>query len=338
MYVSARGQKTSVVKKVVSLLKTDNDSAYVEDYTTDFTTRLYVSRKYTYYNLANRQKENLRYRPNTNINPGLGFSYRFLTVNLGFKLPAFNNDDDKYGKTKVLDLQAYLYLRKLIIGFYGQSHKGYYVSGPDGWPKGFASGKPITMRPDLRTMDLGLDVQYVFNDKRFSYRAAYLQNEIQKKSAGSFLAGGEVFAFKVDGDSAIIPLNMVKPDFFNGENFYRSTVLSAAANVGYAHTFVYKEHFFLLLSLTGGAGINYTSMFQENGRIIREGGWQLNNMVRIALGYNSNRYFAGIHYVDMITRSETPLNGSYQQFGTGNLRVSVARRFNTNNKKALLLF
>ncbi|MBE9517967.1 MAG: DUF4421 family protein [Bacteroidetes bacterium] len=38
---------------------------------------------------------------------------------------------------------------------------------------------------DLRTNIIGLNVQYLFNSERYSYKASFLQNEFQKRSAGS---------------------------------------------------------------------------------------------------------------------------------------------------------
>ncbi|SIO55910.1 DUF4421 domain-containing protein [Chitinophaga niabensis] len=310
-------------QRLKRLLQTENDSAYIEDHTEDLTVRVFGSRKYTYYDIVDKRlKEEVLYRPNTSNNIGFGFNYKFIGINIGFKLPFINNDDDQYGKTKYLDLQSHLYLRKLVIDFYGQYYKGYYLAN-----RRFNS-QALSLRPDMYNTDLGLNVQYIFNDKKFSYRAAYLQNEYQKKSAGSFIVGGEVFAWKMKGDSALIPSNLGIEGFFDNEPFHRTSSVSMAANVGYAHTFVIKKYFFVTASLTGSAGVNQTVLNYLDGRNKRrEFGWQLNNTVRFSAGYNSSKYFAGIHYVDMVTRSESPVNRTYQTFGTGNFRVSVARRF-----------
>lgn len=305
------------------LLRTENDSAYIEDHTEDLTVRLYGSRKYTYYDIVDKRlKEEVLYRPNTSNNLGVGFNYKFIGINLGFKLPFINNDDDKYGKTKYLDLQAHMYLRKLVVDFYGQYYKGYFLAN-----RRFDS-QVITLRPDMYNTDIGLNVQYIFNDKRFSYRAAYLQNDYQKKSAGSLIVGGEVFAWKMKGDSSLIPSRLGIEGFFDNETFNKTSSVSMAANIGYAYTLVIKKHFFITASLTGSAGVNRTTLNYLDGRSKRsEFGWQLNNTVRLSGGYNSSKYFVGVHYVDLVTRSESPVHRAYQTFGTGNLRFSVVKRF-----------
>ncbi|NTV83185.1 MAG: DUF4421 domain-containing protein, partial [Bacteroidales bacterium] len=46
---------------------------------------------------------------------------------------------------------------------------------------------PYDIRGDIRTWMAGLDLYDIFNSARFSCRAAVLQNEWQKKSAGEIV-------------------------------------------------------------------------------------------------------------------------------------------------------
>ncbi|ASZ11644.1 DUF4421 domain-containing protein [Chitinophaga pendula] len=321
-------QRESFVKRVQQWLQTENDSNYIEDHTEDLTIRLFGSRKYTYYDIVHRRrKDEILYRPNSNFNVGVGVNYKFIGVNLGFNLPFINRDRDKYGNTKYLDLQSHLYLRKLVIDFYGQYYKGYYVANPKGTLADYVPSDGFPQRPDLYNLNLGLTAQYIFNHKRFSYRAAYLQNEYQKKSAGSFLLGGDIFGIRIKGDSSFIPYNLSKPDFLKGVHYDRTGIFSLAANLGYAYTFVYKQHFFVTLSLSGGLGGNYTTLRFDDGSKKGGVGLQVNRTIRASIGYNSSKYFAGIHYVDIVTNSEMPIPLGMQAFGTGNFRVSLVRRF-----------
>ncbi|PSL46759.1 uncharacterized protein DUF4421 [Chitinophaga niastensis] len=315
--------------KLMKWLKTENDTTYIEDHTEDITFRLYGSKKYTKYDIADtKQKRHILYRPNTPFNLGFGVNYRFIGVNLGFNLPFVNQHNDKYGKTTYLDLQTHIYLRKLVVDFYGQSYKGYYIANPKAvFGNDYAALNPYPMRPDIENLNLGLNVQYIFNDKKFSYRAPNLQNEYQKKSAGSFIVGAEIFFAKIEGDSSLVPANIIDTTFLRDEHYYRSGIASIAANFGYAYTYVFKKHFFVSLSFTGGLGANQTRLFFENGHVSHNVGLQFSNTIRGSIGYNSSRYFAGIHYVGMTTRSKMPIPGTYQTFGTGNFRVSLVRRF-----------
>lgn len=345
LYFSALGQAQDIslpqnthpaVEKAIRWLQTDNDSSYIEDHTKDITFRIFGSRKYNYYDIVDRKRnQEVLYRPNTPFDIGFGVNYKFLGINLAFNLP-FINKEDKYGKTRGLDLQSHFYARKMVIDFYGQFYNGYYISSSKGLLNGLNALTPDTkvpIRPDIHNLTLGLGVQYVFNDSKFSYRAAYLQNDYQKKSAGSFLVGAELFGVRMKGDSSIIPGKLAKEDFFNNQRFDRTGIVSLAASAGYAYTFVYKRHFFLTLSLTGSIGTNYTSLsLTRTDNKIGKFGLQLNNTERISIGYNSKRYFAGIHYMNFTTRSNSPVPNTYQRIGAGDLRISIARRFKLKKK------
>lgn len=320
--------RVATAQKILQLLQVNNDSSYIEDHTDKLTLRLFGSRKYTYYDMADRGlKERVRYRPNMANNIGVGAAYKFINLNFAFNLPFINDDDDTYGNTKFLDLQAHLYLRKLVVDFYGQYYKGYYEALPEKRISNALTRPPVSFRPDIFNTDLGLHVQYIFNDERFSYRAAFMQNEYQKKSAGSFLAGGEIFTWQLRGDSALIPASLNVPGFLGDDPFKATYTVGFAANAGYAYTLVLAKYFFVTASVSAGAGLNHTRLRYSDGRSSTTGwGWQFNNTVRLAAGYNSSRYFIGLHYIDMITRSNAPLPRAHQVFGTGNLRFSIARR------------
>jgi len=341
-------QKTSLFKKATKWLEAENDSNYIEEHTKDITFRLFGSRKYNNYDIVDngivdgsitdngivntKNSKEVLYRPNTPFNVGVGFNYRFIGINVAFNLPFINKERAEYGQTKMLDLQTHLYTRKLVVDFYGQLYDGYYIANTrrlitNIGPSLGTSGNVEMIRPDARNLNVGLNVQYVFNAKRFSYRAAYLQNDYQKKSAGSFLVGGEIFGMRMKADSGLIPSYIEKTGFFNDVNFYRTRVISAAANAGYAHTFVYKRHWFATLSISGSLGLNHTVMNRINEESLKKVGIQFNDNIRISLGYNSPRYFAGIHYVDITTRSQSPVPETYQTMAAGNFRISFVRRF-----------
>lgn len=314
-------------------LTTDNDSNYIEDHTKDITFRFFGTRKYNSYDIVDRKRNlDVLYRPNTPLNIGFGMNYKFIGINLAFNLP-FINKEYKYGRTRGLDLQTHVYARKIVVDFYGQFYKGYYISNSKGLLDIFTPEGKLPIRPDIHNLTLGLGVQYVFNDGRFSYRAAYLQNDYQKKSAGSLIIGAEIFGVRMKGDSSIIPSNLSKNDFFNNQHFDRTGIMSAAVNAGYAYTFVYNKHFFLTFSLTGSIGSNYTSLsLTPSDTKLSKVGLQLNNTERISIGYNSSRYFAGIHYVNITMRSTSPVPDTYQRIGAGDFRLSIARRFKLKKK------
>jgi hypothetical protein len=303
------------------------DTAYVRDFTHDLTARLYFSRKYTRYGIRDyRQNQEIRYRPNDRLNFGVGLNYYFLGLNIGVNMPLVNDDDDRYGNTKYLDAQSHIYLSWLAADLYLQYYQGYYLANPQQWTENWDRSIPFPQRGDLRTVSTGLNVHYIFNHRRFSYRAAFLQNEWQKKSAGSFLLGGECYLIDVRADSSLT-LPAAGIPFLDGVQFRKSVQYSLGANTGYAHTFVYKTNYFLTLSLVAGIGVGATSLVPESGEDLIKSALRLSTTARLAVGYNSRRYYAGISVVNLSLRSQMPVRRSSTNFDTGNIRVNFCRRF-----------
>lgn len=168
-------------------LVAQHDSSYYRSYPGQVTSRFYFSQKYTSLRLRNK-KENytLNYVPNTNLTMGIGATYKWATLNLAYGFEFLNPDSHK-GKTRYLDLQFHGYGDKIVIDLLGQFYKGFYL-----YPKGRGTDlDQFYKRPDLTVNLIGATAQYVFNNKRFSFRSSVFQSEWQRKSAGTILAGFE---------------------------------------------------------------------------------------------------------------------------------------------------
>src|SRR5688572_6935421 len=223
------------------------DTTFYDDYTSQITARFYFSQKYNSLLLDNDDSQlDLTYRPNTTFNMGIGASYDWFTLNLAYGF-GFLNQDEERGETEYLDLQAHFYGQKVNIDLFGEFYDGYYLI-----PK----GKGVThdsfyLRPDIKVTNLGANLQYIFNHQKFSFRAAQLQNQRQKKSAGSLLLGAEFYFGIIRADSSIYP-SLVAQDSLRHD---QADFFEFGPNVGYAYTLVFLKNFYLTASL--GANIDY---------------------------------------------------------------------------------
>jgi hypothetical protein len=220
-----------------------------------------------------------------------------------------------------------------VIDFYGQFYNGYYLANGSDVLSYQPNIPTYPVRPDIHTNDVGLVFQYILNHEKFSYRAAYVQNEYQKKSAGSFIIGAAAYHIGIKGDSSLIPAGIVNPGFFDNNPFNATSITSLSVNGGYAYTLVIKKHFFVMASLLGGTGLNYsvlstTSDDEKNAKLKPE----FNLTSRFAVGYNSNTYFIGVHYVGLITENSAPVARTWQEVNAGNFRVSFVKRFKLKRK------
>ncbi len=320
-------------KNGLSWLNVKNDKRYIADHTKDLTVRIFSNSKFSRFVVGhNGYSERLPYATNDNLNIGAGFNWRFIGLNFGVKMPFVNSDNAKFGKTKGFDLQSFLYFRKLQIDLYAQSYAGLYVSRRKSTERD-ERDDTYPYRPDMKTRHFGINAQYIFNNRRFSYRAAFVQNEFQKKSAGSFIFGGGLYHFRAKGDSAIIPSNIAFPATFWDDRYNKTAVTALFVNAGYAYTLVVKKNFFATASFSVGPGLNYTS--RRNEVIDDEYGgldYQLNGTLRVAAGYNSPKYFVGVQYMRLTNKNGIPEPAAWQQFETGSFRVTIAKRFKLNRK------
>lgn len=308
-----------VVAQSLSAQKQDQfDSTFYQTYPRHITGRVFFSQKYTRLTLDGPGGSELRYVPNNPFAVGVGVSYGIATLNLGVGLPGFTDKDEK-GKTKSLDLQSHIYARKWVVDLYGQFYKGYYLA-----PKGkAATADNYYIRPDMRVQMFGASAYHIFNSDRFSYRAAFLQNEWQKKSAGSFLLGGEIYGGSVKSDSALGPSTI--PNDFSSKGLSRVNFLEFGVGAGYTHTFVYRQNWFVTGSATVNADLGFTRETVSAGKE-KQTSLSPNLTVRAVAGYNSAKWIATVSWVE----NQMNFNGSNDReylIRTGNFRVTVAKRF-----------
>lgn len=303
-----------------------HDSAYVVSYARFLTTRFYFSKKYTRLDVIDSNVGNaLRYWPNSTVNMGVGATYGPFTLNLAYGF-RFMNPDRGRGDTRWLDLQSRLYGRKYIVDLYGQFYNGLFLRNTSSVVAGQSGvDDAYYVREDLYLQQIGLGAMYVFNNERFSYRASFVQNEWQRKSAGSLLLGLEVYHGLASADSAIVPGLIKLEGMFDSFEVNRMVFFELGPSLGYAHTFVWKQHWFFTAHASGNAGFGWISEYDPNG-LSRHFGVFPNLLLRAVVGYNSPRWFLGISAIDNSLRLRSSSPGVRWMVGTGNLRLTLAHR------------
>ena len=299
------------------------DTSYYTPYHSQITGRLYLSKKATSLSFKNVVGNNdLNYKPNSSLNLGIGATYRLITINIayGFSFLNFLNPDQQLGKTKYLDLQSHLYGRKIIIDGFGQFYKGFYLS-PKG--SGTSDGSYYT-REDLRINKIGLSMQYVINNKKFSYRAAFLQNEWQKKSAGAILVGFESYTGNVKADSSIVPKQLDTASA--SKNIRELIYYKTGPNLGCAYTFVFKKHLFLTGSAAGNLGFGNNTIVSDQGRA-QNFGLSTSLFLRVFAGYNSEHFAVSAIYTSNNVGINSGDIASRILFNTSNIRLNLVYRF-----------
>jgi hypothetical protein len=313
------------VGKVLNTETLKYDTTFIQTFPEFITGRFYLSQKFT--NLEffdDSQNRNIYYDPNTTLNLGIGATVNGFTLNLAYGFDFLNPDVGK-GKTKYLDLQSYTYTRHSVIDFYGQFYNGLYLDNTSDIIPEWED--PFYVRPDMRLRLFGLSYLYLFNGEKFSYAAPFVHNEVQKKSAGSFLLGGEVALVYADSDSSLIS-TLVDEDLFVPLRGIREVAFfDFGPKGGYSHTFVFAKYMFLTLSLNVRLGIGPTRYTYDDGT--EEAEWLLNPSAdfRFGFGYNSPEWYLGLTAVSSTFQNAVNEADNGMVFGVGNVRLNYVRRF-----------
>lgn len=152
-------------------------------------------------------------------------------------------------------------------------------------------GHPIHMEmAGMRMKNIGADLYFYINNKRYSRAAAYSFSKIQKKSAGSIIVGLQYTNLDLNIDLSTLP-SALKPMLPDIPQTYRFHYSDYAFIVGYGYNFALGKNF--LLNLTGTPSIGWNTCYPDSsegsGNLV-----SLNVKGSFSLVWNSGRFFAGI--------------------------------------------
>ncbi|MDR0365046.1 MAG: DUF4421 domain-containing protein [Bacteroidales bacterium] len=307
-----------------------NASEYIENHSDELLLRLYNIYKYNGFHFSIKGVEKpvrFSFSSAPQLNLGFGFNYKWLGLNFGFNFGFINPHLEKYGKESRLDGQFHLYPKKFVIDGIFQYYKGFYIRRSNVELPNI-DGNYATM-PELRLLNAGVNFLYSFNNREFSYQAAFVNNEIQKKSAGTVLLGGNILWEHLQSD----PENMAEyyPNLYNDSvNFSKMYFLNFGIIGGYAYTFVLKD-FYISAAATPGINMEINNVSGDDRDPYT--GALFKFTVRIAAGYNKGRFFTSmIYFIDGNVGAHNYGDIFYR---TGNMRFSVGMRLNVHKKKSL---
>jgi hypothetical protein len=240
----------------------------------------------------------ITYHPNRPYALGMGVYLFELVLELTGSLPARQRSEYIYGESRVRDLQLNIFGKKWGVDLYRQKYEGFYVSDVDA---NIPPGTPYPQRPDIYTRNLYSTVSYAFNNRRFSMRSAYNFTETQLKSSGSFLMFGSLNGFKTRGDSAILG-KQYQAEFGADAKIMEIRSMHLGIAPGYTYSFIYKGFFLNGLIAIGPANnwLQYTTEDGFDGNDIK---FRPFYIARIAMGYNGNRFFAGLSFSGQTTNA-----------------------------------
>lgn len=229
-------------------------------------------------------EDNYSIEPNTRLRMAVALNYRFISLKVGFS-PKFlaGNDADLKGSTKIFRLSLNMFFKDWWQNFDYNQVKGYYVEGFESPTTGGINTQndaKYLILPDMKTFSFTGTTYYRFNEN-YSFKAVINQNEIQTKSAGSFIPSLYYGYFEIT-------------DQTTPEDIHSYFI---TANAGYYHTFVLHKNWYSNLGLSPGLGVEFNKIVErtENQEevISYHNNLIFNINLQIGVGYNSRRFYGG---------------------------------------------
>jgi hypothetical protein len=183
--------------------------------------------------------------------------------------------------------------------------------------------------PDMRVISIGLNVFYLFNSDRFSYKAAFVRNQVQLKSAGSFTAGIFGNYDLAETDNGFIPQEY--PDSIASNFDLKSfNTLALGFTVGYLYTWVISKHFFINIGLTPGFGNQRIQLGDVKGEKSVKNTPAAQLAARAAIGYESKYFYFGLSAMTIWRNFK--YKGYDLDLSTEQFKVFFGKRFDLSKK------
>lgn len=325
--VSQQGQYDSLMKKVedfgFNLLYRNHDTAYIKSYAEHLNIKVLAINKYNFFQAIDRDNEaSVRYRPDRQINLGIGIAYKWFAIDVAFNVGLKEN---AVPGSEFFDFQGTVFSSKQFISASLQYYYGYQLADFSGFPGDPGQNIP---REDIRTSLLTLQYLFAYNYDKFSLKAPFILNEVQKKNAGSLLFGASFKMFTMNADSSLAPTQSAALSEFPIIDVHN---IRLGIKVGYMYTFTFLDGYFITISAIPELGYNKGD-FSTGYRTAFSNHFSLGYTTMNAFGYNGKRFYSGVQIIS--DGFAIRLDDDYRiQVGNGKMKFFVGYRFLGKRKK-----
>ena len=283
------------IKKFMNF--SDFDTLYISPNRYNYALMATHFSNFEYYSVTSEfpQPQKLSFSPNPHNKIGLYFGWRWIF--LGWSVDI----DDIYRKTnrknKGTEFDLSLYSSKLGVDIFyrrtGNNYKihkirGFYDEIPSDYSEDFSG-----LKVDIK----GLNLYYIFNNRKFSYPAAFSQSTNQRRNAGTFIAGFSISKHNLDFDYQQLPA-YIQERMNPGMKVNKIKYTNANISFGYAYNWVFARNCLACLSLTPAIAYKASDVDAET----QEGkAWyskfNLDFLLWAGVVYNNGKYFVGTSFV-----------------------------------------
>src|SRR5688572_5691344 len=239
---------------------------------------------------------------NTNDFIGLGITYKWLDGDMSFSLPGSTYLKEERSNLDQFKLSGSYTRRKVAFRGYLSNSKGVVISGDK---------DEYESEPSLHEFRIGLQATFIFNERKYSYRAALYQSEKQMMTAGSFLLRVEPFFRNLGGSG-----ESIVPEAYDTEQRFGEQVglryLKAPAFLlmpGYGVNFVFKNSgLFISPIILAGGGVAFNSYKSDKGNGTHLN-MEYNGYFLLNAGYNGSLFYSRVQFTYGVSYS--PIQPAY---------------------------
>jgi len=249
---------------------------------------------------------------NTNDYLGIGITYKWLDGDLSYSLPGTTYLNEERSNLTQFKLAVSYSTRKIAFRGYYSDSKGVVVSDVD---------DEFQSIPSMHELKVGVQMTWLVNSSKYSYRASMYQSEYQVKTAGSFLLRLEPFYRNLGGQgTSMIPVAYDVAARFGdqvGLEYVKAPGILLLPGYG-VNVVIPNTRFFISPVIFAGVGAAFNTYQAQNGKKSYTNP-EYAASFNLNMGYNGNRYYSKVLF--NWSAGYAPLNPSY--FTNNNITVSL---------------
>ncbi|MFI5150725.1 MAG: DUF4421 family protein [Bacteroidia bacterium] len=334
-------QDSAVVKKHKFQFSVHPDTNYVRDYSDFLSVDLPLASSYLNVDLTDKKTNKvLNFKPHSDMTAGLELGYKVVGLGYSVNTGVSHSSDKVYGKTDYSDLSFSFSSHRFVVDLYHEDFKGFYLNNYGSYPKSSPAdtSKLYPQRSDMRAQSTGISINYIRNWNHFSYQAAFSNSEQQLKRCGSWLYGVYLSSFSLNSDSGLVT-GKYKHYLTGYSNINYSNTFNAGLSIGYIYTLTIRHHWYITYSFNPGLSyLHYQSHASGPKDTLagsKDSTYRVNVVAnlglriqsRIAIGYNSPKWYAGVAFAGDTFYQDETVSKSNVAYTVGNAKFYIGYRF-----------
>lgn len=312
------------------------DTLYIEPQRYNYTVMLQNTNTYEVYTLYGEEGQKISFAPDPSyrLGPYVGWRWVFLGYTIDLK---HINASSSHTNKKEFDLSLYSSMLGVDL-FWRQTGNDYHIQSMDLGDQINTDAMHKVDFDGFKASIKGLNLYYIFNHRRFSYPAAYSQSTIQRKSAGSWMAGlGYTdHQLEVDWDklSNVVDERLNKQAAQDGKARIDSSLMFStikysdiSATVGYGYNWVFAKNWLFNASLSLGVAYNHSRSDTEKAKFdFKNFNFKkinLDGVGRFGVVWNNMKWYVGASTIIHTYNYKKDHFSTNNSFGSVNIYVGV---------------